>query len=169
MSEKTEELWPTNVKTFKKDGEYYTYLTPENQKVFDDLFTDFIATFGTHYIRSAKMGAIMRIEEEMVSLDSSNAKEGNVTKCLEEKINKKHSITSSRLKDSENCANEGINRMVESALKTSKEELLTFGSGSNKDIHAWTNGDFPHPTLLPDFKLQPILKLFTEEFMNVKR
>ena len=37
------------------------------------------------------------------------------------------------------------------------------------DIHEWTRSEFPNPTLLPNFKLQPIVKLFSDQFMNSDR
>jgi len=83
MAKKTEELWPTNVKTFKSNGTILSYLTPENQKIFDKLFSDFIENFGTHFIQSAKIGAVMRIEEEMASRESKKVAEAKYRKCFE--------------------------------------------------------------------------------------
>ena len=61
----TKNLWPSNVFTAKSGGDYKSYLEPKNQEMFDKLFSDFIGSFGTHYIESAKMGAVMRIDKEI--------------------------------------------------------------------------------------------------------
>merc|ERR1711975_16932 len=47
--------------------------------------------------------------------------------------------------------------------------MNTYGEGSNANIHEWTRSEFLNPTLLPDFKLQPIVKLFSDTFMKTDR
>ena len=54
-----------------------SYLNEENQKKFDHLFSNFIGDFGTHYFSHAKMGAVMRIREEMTNLEKTDAKDKN--------------------------------------------------------------------------------------------
>merc|ERR1712157_458826 len=53
--------------------------------------------------------------------------------------------------------------------ETREEDMQTYGGGAGEDIYQWTTNQFLSPTLLPDFKLQPIVKLFRPEFMNSKR
>merc|ERR1712087_494166 len=68
----------------------------------------------------------------------------------------------------DNCNNEDIENRVKSALETREEDLQTYGGGAGEDIYQWTTNNFLSPTLLPDFKLQPIVKLFQPNFMNRK-
>merc|ERR1712088_1195490 len=53
--------------------------------------------------------------------------------------------------------------------ETTEVQVDTFGAGANEDIYQWTTNSFLSPTLLPDFKLQPIVKLFQSNFMNRRR
>ena len=75
----------------------------------------------------------------------------------------------SKDRQTKKCKDETIERKVASMLEESKESLYTHGSGSNTDIHEWTRTEFPNPTLLPNFKLQPIVKLFSDQFMHSDR
>ena len=75
----------------------------------------------------------------------------------------------SKDRQTKKCKDETIEHKVASMLQESKESMNTFGSGSNTDIHEWTRTEFPNPTLLPNFKLQPIVKLFSDQFMYSDR
>ena len=55
------------------------------------------------------------------------------------------------------------------ALETTEVEVNTFGAGATEDIYQWTTNNFLEPTLLPDFQLQPIVKLFQPHFMSRQR
>ena len=60
MALETDRLWPSNVYTTKIGAEMKSFLNQDNQKKYDDMFSEFIYTFGTHFIESANMGAVMR-------------------------------------------------------------------------------------------------------------
>merc|ERR1712088_851214 len=92
-----------------------------------------------------------------------------IENCLNKAIKEKRGDQSVQDGTSnDNCNNEDIENRVKSALETREEDLQTYGGGAGEDIYQWTTNNFLSPTLLPDFKLQPIVKLFQPNFMNRK-
>ena len=168
MAIETEKLWQQGILTTKIEGTIESFLKISTQEIFDDLFSEFIYNFGTHFIESAKMGAVMRLEKHLENLKSNLARDRELEECLEEQINKGAGTTSSQ-KEKNKCKDDSTKRTVEEILENSNENMDTFGSGSNDDIHEWSRSDFPQPTMLPDFKLQPIVKIFSESFMSIDR
>jgi len=169
MGEETNRLWSSNIYTKRENGKLESFIEPKNQKKFDKLFSGFISNFGTHYIESANMGAVMRVRNKLAKLKSNLARNSQVEKCLEEKISQQAGGQSTSGQDSDNCGDEETREQVDSILENGSEKMVTFGSGSNTDMHAWTRAEFDQPTLLPDFKLQPIVKIFTEQMMTTDR
>merc|ERR1712025_565601 len=108
-----------------------------------------------------------------MGIKSLKEDEGNIEQvenCLNKALKEKRggeSVQDGRSDD--NCNNEDIENRVKSALETTEVEVHTFGAGAAEDIYQWTTNNFLSPTLLPDFQLQPIVKLFQPNFMNTKR
>merc|ERR1719342_1160650 len=101
----------------------------------------------------------------MSSTERSDDGNQDYEDCLEEQINELADLTSKE-KNSKKCKDSSMKQKVISLLEQSSETMNTFGSGSNDDMNEWTRSEFLHPTLLPDFKLQPIVKLFSAPFMK---
>merc|ERR1712079_403895 len=171
MDTLTEELWDSNIETKKlTNGTLISRKNEKNEKKFDALFSKFIENFGTHYIQKAVMGGMQRISNKIKSLKEDTGNKEQVENCLNKAIKEKRGDQSVQDGTSnDNCNNEGIENRVKSALETREEDLQTYGGGAGEDIYQWTTNQFLSPTLLPDFKLQPIVKLFRPEFMNSKR
>merc|ERR1719411_95471 len=171
MDSLTEELWDSNIETKKLDnGKLISRKNEKNEKKFDVMFEKFIENFGTHYIQKAVMGGIQRLSSAIKSLKEDTGNIEQVENCLTKAIKEKRgdqSVQDGRSND--NCNNEDIENRVKSALETTEVEVETFGAGANEDIYQWTTNSFDNPTLLPNFKLQPIVKLFQPNFMNSKR
>merc|ERR550532_3383163 len=171
MDSLTEELWDSNIETKKLyNGKLISWKNEDNEKEFDLLFSKFIENFGTHYIQKAVMGGIQRISNNIKSLKEDTGNVEQVQNCLNKAIKEKRGDESVQDGTSnDNCNNEDIENRVKSALETTEEELHTYGAGATQDIYQWTTDDFLSPTLLPNFKLQPIVKLFQPNFMNSQR
>merc|ERR550525_818661 len=171
MDSLTEELWDSNIETKKLyNGKLISWKNEDNEKEFDLLFSKFIENFGTHYIQKAVMGGIQRISNNIKSLKEDTGNIEQVENCLNKAIKEKRGDQSVQDGTSnDNCNNEDIENRVKSALETTEEELHTYGAGATQDIYQWTTDDFLSPTLLPNFKLQPIVKLFQPNFMNTQR
>ena len=171
MSRETNRLWSTDISTYRSEnGTLKSFLNPQNQEEYDKLFSDFIHYFGTHYIESASMGAIMRVKNKLDKLKGSLVQNSQVEKCLVEQMNKvTNNINSTNYQDSDNCGDEETKKTVEEILERSNSKIVTYGSGSNHNIHQWTGSEFLQPTMLPDYKLQPIVKLFTDKMMTTER
>ena len=170
MSRETNRMWSTDISTSRSEnGTLESFLNPQNQEEYDKLFSDFIYDFGTHYIESASMGAIMRVKNKLEKLKSSLVRDSQVEKCLVEQMNKVTNNNSTNFQDSDNCGDENTKKTVEDILETSSSKIVTYGSGSNNNIHLWTGSEFLQPTMLPDYKLQPIVKLFTDKMMTTER
>jgi len=171
MDSLTEELWDSNIETKKlDDGKLISRKNEKNEMKFDALFQKFIENFGTHYIQKAVMGGIQRLSSAIKSLKEDEGNVEQVENCLNKAIKEKRkdkSVQDGTTND--NCNNEDIERRVKSALETTEVEVNTFGAGASEDIYQWTTNSFDNPTLLPNFKLQPIVKLFQPNFMNSKR
>merc|ERR1719411_1494929 len=171
MDSLTEELWDSNIETKKLDnGKLISRKNEKNEKKFDALFSKFIENFGTHYIQKAVMGGIQRLSSAIKSLKEDTGNIEQVENCLNKAIKEKRgdqSVQDGTTND--NCNNEDIENRVKSALETREEDLQTYGGGAGEDIYQWTPNQFLSPPLLPDFKLQPIVKLFRPNFMNSKR
>merc|ERR1712115_340175 len=171
MDTLTEELWDSNIETKKLiNGKLISRKNEKNEKKFDALFSKFIENFGTHYIQKAVMGGMQRISNKIKSLKEDTGNKEQVENCLTKAIKEKtgdQSVQDGRSND--NCNNEDIENRVKSALETTEVQVDTFGAGANEDIYQWTTNSFLSPTLLPDFKLQPIVKLFQPNFMNRRR
>merc|ERR1712013_793246 len=171
MDSLTEKLWDSNIETKKLDsGKLISWKNEENEKKFDALFEKFIENFGTHYIQKASMGGIQRLSSAIKSLKEDTGNIEQVENCLTKAIKEKtgdQSVQDGRSND--NCNNEDIENRVKSALETTEVQVDTFGAGATEDIYQWTTNSFLSPTLLPDFKLQPIVKLFQPNFMNRRR
>merc|ERR1719340_519565 len=171
MDSLTERLWDSNIETKKLvSGKLISWKNEKNEKKFDALFEKFIENFGTHYIQKASMGGIQRLSSAIKSLKEDTGNIEQVENCLTKAIKEKtgdQSVQDGRSND--NCNNEDIENRVKSALETTEVQGDTFGAGANEDIYQWTTNSFLSPTLLPDFKLQPIVKLFQPNFMNRRR
>ena len=171
MDSLTEELWDSNIETKKmEDGKLISRKNEKNEKKFDVLFAKFIENFGTHYIQKASMGGIQRLSSEIKSLKEDEGNIEQVENCLNKALKEKRggeSVQDGRSDD--NCNNEDIENRVKSALETTEVEVHTFGAGATEDIYQWTTNNFLSPTLLPDFQLQPIVKLFQPNFMSSQR
>ena len=168
MSQETNRMWSNNIFTSKSENEKLeSFLNPQNQKIYDKLFSDFIYYFGTHYIESADMGAAMRVKNKLKKLKSSLAQNDQVKRCLEEQMNKVTDENNNR-QDSEDCGDDDTKKTVDDILETSNTKIRTYGSSSNDDIHKWTMSEFQQPTML-SYKLQPIVKLFTDKMMTPER
>ena len=74
----------------------------------------------------------------------------------------------SNRQDTEDCGDDDTKKTVDDILETSNTKIRTYGSSSNDDIHKWTMSDFQQPTML-GYKLQPIVKLFTDKMMTPER
>ena len=170
MDALTEELWDSNIETKKlNNGKLISRKNEKNEKKFDALFSKFIENFGTHYIQKAVMGGMQRISNKIKSLKEDTGNKEQVENCLNKAIKEKRGDQSVQDGTSnDNCNNEDIENRVKSALETREEDLQTYGGGAGEDIYQWTTNNFLSPTLLPDFKLQPIVKLFQPNFMNRK-
>merc|ERR1712088_597193 len=168
MDALTEELWDSNIETKKlNNGKLISRKNEKNEKKFDALFSKFIENFGTHYIQKAVMGGMQRISNKIKSLKEDTGNKEQVENCLNKAIKEKRGDLSVQDGTSnDNCNNEDIENRVKSALETREEDLQTYGGGAGEDIYQWTTNNFLSPTLLPDFKLQPIVKLFQPNFMN---
>merc|ERR1711884_816959 len=171
MDTLTEELWDSNIETKKlTNGKLISRKNEKNEKKFDALFSKFIENFGTHYIQKAVMGGMQRISNKIKALKEDTGNKEQVENCLNKAIKEKRGDQSVQDGTSnDNCNNEDIENRVKSALETREEDLQTYGGGAGEDIYQWTTNQFLSPTLLPDFKLQPIVKLFRPKFMNSKR
>merc|ERR1711902_236270 len=122
------------------------------------------------FFQEASMGGIQRLSSAIKSLKEDTGNIEQVENCLTKAIKEKtgdQSVQDGRSND--NCNNEDIENRVKSALETTEVQVDTFGAGANEDIYQWTTNSFLSPTLLPDFKLQPIVKLFQPNFMNRRR
>ena len=169
MSQETNRMWSNNIFTSKsKNDQLESFLNPQNQEKYDKLFSDFIYYFGTHYIESADMGAAMRVKNKLEKLKSSLVQDSKVERCLVEQMNKVTEDISSNSQDSDNCGDEDTKKTVDDILETSNTKIKTYGSSSNDDIHKWTMSEFQQPTML-EYKLQPIVKLFTDKMMTPER
>lgn len=168
MDDKTEQLWETNFKTRKlENGKLISFKNEKNENEFDALFEKFIENYGTHYIREARMGGILRIKSSIKSLKEDEGNTDQIEKCLNKSIKEKRGDASVQDGSSnDNCNNRDIEEKVKSALETTELHVETYGAGANEDIYQWTNLPFVQPTLLPEYKLQPIGKLFTPTYMN---
>merc|ERR1711953_491139 len=171
MDSLTEELWDSNIETKKLyNGKLISWKNEDNEKEIDLLFSKFIENFGTHYIQKAVMGGMQRISNKIKALKEDTGNKEQVENCLNKAIKEKRGDESVQDGTSnDNCNNEDIENRVKSALETTEEELHTYGAGATQDIYQWTTDDFLSPTLLPNFKLQPIVKLFQPNFMNTQR
>jgi hypothetical protein len=171
MDSLTEELWYSNIETKKLyNGKLISRKNEKNEEEFDRLFEKFVENFGTHYIQEAKMGGIQRLSSQIKSLKEDTGNIEQVENCLTKAIKEKRgdqSVQDGRSND--NCNDEDIENRVKAALETTEVQVHTFGAGANEDIYQWTSNDFLSPTLLPDFKLQPIVKLFQSKFMKRER
>ena len=85
----------------------------------------------------------MRIEEKMRSSESKKVKEGSYRKCFEQQMNSKFNIASLQSDDTDNCKEDETKNLVESLITSTSADIKSYGSGSNGDIHAWTQKDFP--------------------------
>ena len=167
----TEELWDTNIETKKLDnGTLISRKNEGNEKRFDALFEKFVENFGTHYIQKATMGGIQRLSSKIKSLKEDEGNIEEVENCLNKAIKEKREDQSVQDGTSnDNCNNKDIENRVKVALETTEVEVNTFGAGATEDIYQWTTNNFLSPTLLPDFQLQPIVKLFLPHFMSRQR
>jgi len=170
MDSLTEELWDTNVVTEKlNNGTLISYKNEANEKIFDEKFYQFIELFGTHYIKAAKMGGVQRIKYLLKSFKTDKENVDQTEKCLNMVIKEKRGENKQDGNNNDDCKDKDIEQRVKSALEESSEEVITYGAGANKNIYDWTDDEFDNPTLLPEFKLQPIVKLFTLDFMKRDR
>merc|ERR1711992_270626 len=163
MDTLTEELWDSNIETKKlTNGKLISRKNEKNEKKFHALFSKFIENFGTHYIQKAVMGGMQRISNKIKALKEDTGNKEQVENCLNKAIKEKRgdqSVQDGRSND--NCNNEDI--------ENREEDLQTYGGGAGEDIYQWTTNQLLSPTLLPDFKIQPIVKLFRPKFMNSRR
>ena len=171
MDSLTEELWDSNIETKKLyTGKLISRKNEKNEKKFDAMFEKFIENFGTHYIQKAVMGGIQRLSSSIKTLKEDEGNVEQVENCLNKAVKEKRG--DKKVQDgtsNDNCNNKDIEKRIKSALETTEIEVNTFGAGANVDIYQWTTNSFDNPTLLPNFKLQPIVKLFQPKFMNSKR
>ena len=118
----------------------------------------FISDFGSHYSSETVLGARVLFNRKYTQKDKLRMNRDDLVRCTKSRFKVSLGGAGSTQKSDEKCSKTLQENIVTKNVKTSKEEIISFGSTPSKDIESWANNlDFVVPLKQ---RLRPIWKLF---------
>ena len=151
---------------------FHTVLNSSTEGKFDALFTDFIESFGTHFIHEAEFGAKLEYKARMKNIDTKELEDTNKNKCMQKIIQEKFEERAFRNEKNIECSNNDMKKKLQKSVYLEDVQMTVRGSrlttGDKKDIRDWSSDPFLKADII-NFKLFPILTLFDKKIMNLNR
>ena len=177
LDQRTKDLSPYRLIVKKIDESHFeTTLNLETEKEFDELFSSFIQKFGTHFNKEVSFGGKLTFKSKTEKIKKNGVSNEEFNKCFKkaqrEKIKELVPTTSASNKDT--CQNKDLENRLEESLEESNLAVQSIGAHvtNAQDIDSiakWSKDQFESPDIINTISLYPILTIFQNKIMNLKR
>jgi len=127
------------------------------------IFDRFINEFGTHFVKSANMGARLSVTTRYTADEKSKLTQDQINECNSKSL--EVAVGASAGYSTNKCNNVGNSNTDTVAGKFSRKYITSYGSSVKKSMTEWTQQDFVSPLPIK-MELSPITNLFQDRYMG---